>query len=90
MQPIWTCQQKHVNFTVRCKKYAENAVKYTVYLLYIQFVVLCMFLQNIGLKNCVKFYSVSIVNFYMHLLYFFFNNVNFTGVVRQIGCQCLW
>ena len=58
MQPI--CQQRPVNFNVRCKKYPENAVKSTVYLL---------FLQYIGLKNG-KILQCT-VKFYMHLLYIF-------------------
>ena len=49
MQPI--CQQRPVNLTVRCKKYPENAVKSIAYLLFLQYIVLCMFLQCIGLKN---------------------------------------
>ena len=50
MQPIW--QQNPVKCTVRCKNYVENAVKSTVCLSYLQYIILCMFLQYIGLKNC--------------------------------------
>ena len=67
MQPI--CQQRPVNLTVRCKKYTENAVKSIVYLLFLQYIVLCMFSQCIGLKNG-KILQCT-VKFYMHLLYIF-------------------
>ena len=67
MQPI--CQQRPVNFTVRCKKYPENAVKSTVYLLFLQYIVLSMFLHYIGLKN--GRILLCTVKFYMHLLYIF-------------------
>ena len=47
----------------------KNTVKSTVYLLYLQYILLCMFLQYIGLKNC-KILQCT-VKFYRHLLYLY-------------------
>ena len=86
MQPI--CQQKPVDFTVRCKKNTLKCCKIYSLSVILQYIVLCLFLQYIGLKNCkilqctVNFTSI----YYIFLQY----NVNFTGVCLQIGCQLFY
>ena len=61
-------------------KGAENVVKSTVYLLYFQYIVLCMFyVFTVLVWNIVKFYSV-LLNFICIYCIFLQYNINFTGV----------